>query len=335
MKYPVQESVFYSPLCGWIADRREVHFNNDILCEGEPLKVIATTKGRNPFYSTLVLRIYILDEDEERHEIAERKLVSGSQLFAFVQVVGTGAEEFLKPGAYIAEVLDPEDAIRSRVEHRFQVVERDTYYNELRELFGDEWDEPIYWNQMNGQQAEELMRGLPLDHLLFSLPVDFEWNADTILPMIGPVAVCLMADHWGRLPGLIDFSLPRETSERPHLDLTKVIWTLNIMSASLRDFIFGMPWIHVSVAVNSERLEIDLSSQLKINVFDRTDPELMINSARHEWRESASDMFRFLQATLQDSLRSELIQSPDRISIRFFSSLSISASPARQLASPR
>src|SRR5689334_17290470 len=108
MKYPVQESVFYSPWSGWIADRREVHFNKDILCEGEPLKVIATTRRENPFYSTPVLRIYALDEDEERYVIAENKLVSGSQLFAFVQVVGTGAEELLKPGAYVAEVLDSE-----------------------------------------------------------------------------------------------------------------------------------------------------------------------------------------------------------------------------------
>jgi hypothetical protein len=335
MKYPVQESVFYSPWSGWIADRREVHFNKDILCEGEPLKVIATTRRENPFYSTPVLRIYALDEDEERYVIAENKLVSGSQLFAFVQVVGTGAEELLKPGAYVAEVLDSEDETRSRVEHRFQVVERETYYNELRELFGDEWDEPIYWNQMKGPQAEVLMCGLPLENLLFSLPADFEWNADTILPMIGPVAVSLMGDRWGRLPGLFDFSLPSETSERPHLDLTKVIWTLNVMGPALRDFIFGMSWIYVSVEVTSERLEIDLSSRAGVNILDRHEPGLMIKSPPYEWRESASNMFRFLQATLQDSFKSELSQSADRISIRFFSSLSISASPARQLASLR
>src|ERR1044072_1068628 len=108
MRNTFQESVFYSPWCGWIPDRPEVHFNNDILCEGEPLKIIATRR-KNAFNSSPVLHIYDLNDDEEKRSLVAKGRLLSSPLFPFVQAVGTGAEELLQPGPYVAEVLDPED----------------------------------------------------------------------------------------------------------------------------------------------------------------------------------------------------------------------------------
>lgn len=211
------DSLVYHHDCSWVVEQSKVYFNRDLLCEGEPLKVI----WREPLHSRtdhkrdFLLRVFNLDDEGERaNKVLEDRLVLDSWWPGFIQIVGTGKEELLKEGAYIAQVFRTEGGSGEGgaiyQEHQFQVINRDEYWEQWRDLFGEEWDDPIFWDEMDGIQregiaskdtsgqkekivsrresalGEELMRGLPVQDILAVLPEDVVWDAETILQLLGP-----------------------------------------------------------------------------------------------------------------------------------------------------
>lgn len=147
--------------------------------------------------------------------VLEKELVSDFWWPRVIQMIGTGPEEPLREGAYVAEVLPSElpsdEGVDSDEGHQFQVVGRDEYWEQCRDLFGEEWDEPIFWDEIRARrvaegeqgeesetaQGDEVMRGLPIQGILSALPEEVVWDAETILQLLGPTMSAFVADEEG------------------------------------------------------------------------------------------------------------------------------------------
>ncbi|HEY0321389.1 MAG TPA: hypothetical protein VGC66_10565 [Pyrinomonadaceae bacterium] len=341
------DSLVYHHECAWVVERPKVYFNKDLLCEGEPLKVI----WREPLYSRIdlkqdfLLRIsHLNDEGETADKVLEGHLVLDSWWPGFIQIVGTGKEELLKEGAYIARVFpaegDSDEGGAVYEEHQFQVINRDEYWEQWRDLFGEEWDEPIFWDEIDGIQrgeitsretskqgeeralrrelllGEELMRGLPVQDILAVLPEDVVWDAETILQLLGPIMSAFMLDERGRLPFRTTFSLNQSSSHMPHIDLTKVIWLLSVIGPACRDLGFDAYHSHISIAMNGETLDLRIDFEEPLRKIPYPSGLLLKNP------EAAIDVvpeiFRVVEKTAGQYFKFKLDPSPYGVGIYFY-----------------
>jgi len=278
------DSLAYDSECGWVVERPKIYFNKDLFCEGESLKVIlrGPYRSRYRLQDNIFLRVsHLSDEGETFDKVFEEHLVQPYWGPGFIQMVGTGAEELLHEGAYIAQVFPVEfDSAEGGVDddrHQFQVLNHDEYWEQWRDLFGEEWDDPIFLDEMDSisrevrsresseegtevasatgiQLGEELMRGLPIQGILNVLPEQAIWDAGTILQLLGPITSAFMLDERGHLPFNTTFSLKQSSSRVPHIDLTKVIWLLSVIGPAFRDILFDAYDSHISVETNGETL---------------------------------------------------------------------------------
>jgi hypothetical protein len=331
------ESLVYHPECAWIVERPQVHFNKVLFCEGEPLKVL----WRPPRFSwidlreSLLLRVSNLDEEGELADtVLEKKLVADHWWPGLLQMVGTGPEEPLREGAYVAQVLPSERSSDEESdiydEHQFQVVGRDEYWEQWRELFGEEWDDPIFWDEMKArpeagiaqeeelepEQGEELMRGLPVQGILSALPEEVVWDAETILQLLGPTMSAFMSDERGRLPFYTTFSLDPSSRSIPHIDLTKVMWLLSVIGPACRDLGFIAVRSHISVTTNEETLYLRISYD---NLRRYPYPEgLLLNTEKLEATDAAPEIFRVVEETAGKYFQFKLDAGQDEVGIYFY-----------------
>jgi hypothetical protein len=250
-----------------------------------------------------------------------------------MQMVGTGAEGPLREGAYVAQVLPSERSSDEESdiydEHQFQVVGRDEYRDQWRDLFGEEWDDPIFWDELEtGQGAEVtqgeelefglgevLMRGLPVQNILSSLPEEVVWDAQTILQLLGPTMSAFMSDERGRLPFYTTFSLDR-SSVIPHIDLTKVMWLLSVIGPACRDTGFTAYRSHIAVSTDRETLSLLMSYD------DRRRypyPEgLLFNAEKLQEAEAAPEIFRIVEEVAGRHFGFKFDLRQDEIGVHFF-----------------
>lgn len=331
------ESLIYHPECAWVVKRPEVHFNKGLFCEGESLKVIWRSLRFSRRYpdEPLLLRVSSLDEEGEQvATVLEGKLVPDHWWPRLIQIVGTGPEEPLGEGAYVAQILPAERSSHegndTYDEHQFQVVDRDEYWEQWRELFGEEWDDPIFWDEMmasreaeNDQgeelefaQGEELMRGLPVQGILSALPEEVVWNAETILQLLGPTMSAFMADERGRLPFYTTFSLDRSSRTIPHIDLTKVIWLFSVIGPACRDLGFTAYQSHISVASNGETLYLRISYD---NLRRHPYPQgLLVKNEQLGMTDFVPEIFRVVEETAGRHFKFKLDPRQEEVGIYFY-----------------
>ena len=339
------DSLFYNTHCGWVVERPEVYFNKDLFCEGEVLKV----SWREPHFSrarqdSFLLRISHLEDDGNVDTVLQDRLVPGPWWPGLVQMIGTGAEEPLKEGAYIAEVLHfpPESEVSERLvygdTHRFQVLNRDEYWEQWRDLFGEEWDDPIFWDEINGisrdvrpeessqeaditssegrQLGQDLMKGLPIQSILNVLPEDVVWDAETILQLLGPVTSAFMLDERGRLPFNTTFSLNQSSSRVPHIDLTKVIWLLSVIGPACRDTLFESYRSHISVEMDREALTLIIRGAFPYP--DRPYESLGLLLKNREAIFQTPEIFRVVEEFAGKHFNFKLDYHPHEVMINFY-----------------
>lgn len=333
----MSESLVYHPECGWVVERPQAHFNKELLCAGEPLKVLwrPTRFVWRDYQKVPFLRISSLNEEGELSEtVLEKELVSGPWWWGLMQMVGTGPEEPLREGAYLAEVLPSERPFDEEVDsyegHQFQILGRDEYWEQWSDLFGEEWDEPIFWDEITARrvaegemveeseslQGQELMRGLPIQGILSALPEEVIWDAETILQLLGPTMSAFMTDEKGRIPFYTSFLLNRTSTTIPHIDLTKVLWLLSVLGPACRDLGFGAYQSHIFVATDGETLDLRIR-------YDNPPPYdypkgLLLNTEQLEVADATPEIFRVVEATAGKHFPFKLASLRDEVGIYFF-----------------
>lgn len=145
--------------------------------------------------------------------------------------------------------------------HSFEVFEPNVYSERLENLFGEVWDEPIYLDNLEPDQAEELLLGLPIDDLLSILPENTALDNRTICHLFGPIITAFMTSAMGPLPFQVDHRVDVDEQKLPHIDLIKLIWLLNVLAPVWADMMFFSSRNIVSVYVRDDDMSIYIEAR--------------------------------------------------------------------------
>lgn len=309
------QSLIYSPLCSWVYSYPRIYFNRDLLAEGEPFKIIAYTPDYSQqqsaaFDSDLLLNIYSLSKNGEAkdlvHEGISLKRLNQSH---HALAISTGLEETLTLGPYVAQIVSTRYSEIIGV-HRFYVATRDEYQQIWKYTFGEQWDKPIYWDQMERGQGEELLQGLRVDRLLEVLPNDFEWNARSIYQFLGHLITTFMSSGHGSLPFEVVCEPKQRLEEIPHVDLTKLIWLLNVIGPVLTDTFFLSARNRISVSTDSSGVYIDIYEERPAANYKWS--EITIRKEETDIDNSQPALFDVIKETVGSDLDYKVYRESDR-----------------------
>lgn len=269
-----QRSLSYSPQCSWFADEPSIYFNTDTLCHGEQLKVLLSVPKtwqelRNKLYEELVhdeaikLDIVSLEQEEPEVTVPLRILYEDHTRRydpdPLIATLNTGVERLL-PGSYVAQVASYAEQQREVLgEHRFHVLGVDQYDEFWRELFGETWDDPIYWDSMETDQAAELAQRLPMDALPEHLSEEITKDGQSTYQFLGPIITACMISDLGHLPFKVTYPKISPIPSLPHVDLTKLMWLLRVLAPTWADAAFFSPELELGYEIwNETAIKVNL-----------------------------------------------------------------------------
>jgi hypothetical protein len=252
------------------------YFNANILCRGEVLKSVVGVPGGLPVFESSEegprpllpeLRVFHAAEDlsetiaQRRH--FQRITRDDQGLYGVTIRERWGAmmstQELAETGSYVAQVYDLPGgqgaALGERVVHVLEPWDYDAFW---RRLFGEDWDDPIWWDSMEEAQGEELVRGLAGDALLEPPFHEISWDGRSIYRHFGAIVAACMVGDLGPLPFEV---WPRRTSTQPemlpHVDLTKLMWLLRVLAPAWADACFFSPSLGVGCeAIGNDAVSI-------------------------------------------------------------------------------
>lgn len=241
------EMMSYDPRFSWVNNTPLAYFNKHTLAVGERFKVLV----RYPqwWYGPPYLSISTAGANGEQiltKELTPATFFGHSEFIPghfysdyYGTVVNTTDE--LRTGSYVAQVLVPgRDRKISLVgtRHSFEVHEPDFYTERLQEMMGDDWDEPLYLDNLEREGMEDLLLSLPTDEFLSCLPDSTVLDNRTICYLLGPLVTTFMQSAMGPLPFPVDYRVSVDENRLPHIDLVKLIWLLNAIAPAWADMMF-------------------------------------------------------------------------------------------------
>jgi hypothetical protein len=244
-----------------ITERYKSYFNKEVLCIGEPLKIVIS-----PWRPILEYKILLRIETSDGHLVTPPETLLFEEPSRFPQERGRSLINIqtsqLEPGLYIikvyvvpkykvAEEISEEYAIAG---HVFQLLAFDQYEEYFQELFGEEWDDPVYPDsrevkQLNDFFASYNVGGITQDNVDFiersraareseraqgvASGSSDSWKYDSfeglVLSRIVEVIDAAMKSEV-QLPFVVYHSI--EVSGLPHVNLTKYVWLLNVLGST-------------------------------------------------------------------------------------------------------
>ena len=249
----------YEPQMLPMLRRPRLYINNGLFCKGELLKILVRVPEERKG-----LRIRIFPEQQELEKVKGFELMSdppySTRQFSIfdtsnTQSVGSYVVQLgpSKPGtnAEITEVL---------AEHRFHVLTPEQYKKYWRSLFGDVWDERIYWDTLKPPQGKDLIRGRVEDNLFAMLGREVELGGEALYRFLGPITTICMASEMEYLPFSIDCVYAPLPARLPHIDLTKLMWLLNTLTSSWADMAFFANSTKLSIGVIENELRLSFEA---------------------------------------------------------------------------
>lgn len=295
------EMMTYDPRFSWVSNTPLAYFNKHTLAVGEQFKVLV----RYPqwWYGPPYLSISTAGENGEQvltKELTPSAFVGHSQSVPghfysdyYGTVVNTTDE--LRSGPYVAQVLVPgRDRTISLVgtKHSFEVYEPDFYTERLQEMMGDAWDEPVYLDNLEREETEDLLLSLPTDEFLSFLPESIVLDNRTICHLLGPIVTTFMQSAMGPLPFPVDYRVSVDENRLPHIDLNKLIWVLNAIAPAWADMMFFSGACIVWSSVDDQGMSVGIQGY----------PDLF---QRH-FETQAQAEFPPLLATVSNNIRNEM-----------------------------
>jgi nucleotide-binding universal stress UspA family protein len=242
-----------------------VYFSKDILSRGESLKVLHSAPLMNLDEGQLAPTLSIFpSEGYQDAAILEEPLTPQEDLLHYppfeqmplghLPLTTRIRTQELSPGVYVARVrsMRREDGDVMTDEHTFEVLEPNEYYTLWRKLFGDTWDTPLYWDDLDASKATELLDGIPIEYLPDALFEEVNWDSETIYQFLGPIATACMISDVGTLPFKVVYGRLHPTSSLPSIDLTKLIWLLRVLAPTWAEAAFFSPQLKLDHQVCGE-----------------------------------------------------------------------------------
>jgi hypothetical protein len=240
-------------------------FNQKLICEGESLKgrvVVKNTRVREQ--PAIVIHPF----DEKSSETFEMHIRIRDRE-DFVGVRGWEFKGLLKQGSYRLEVRLPltrrDGSYETLARHEFIVLPKSEYAAIWSQLFGESWDEPLYWDRLAPTRLVELLKAIGIDFLLPDSLARLSSFAKTT-DFLGRLVVALMAGETHFLP----FKLRTETigtARIPHLDLIKLVWLLNVLMPFWTDYAFSASDATLTYAVEGQRVFFRLNFEESSGTF--------------------------------------------------------------------
>ena len=270
-----------------ITDRYTSYFNKEVLCVGEPAKIVVAPMRTIVDYEILLKietpegpilnrpETFLLEERDRGRRLISIATDSFKSGLYFIRV-------YVVPAKYrVAEVIPEEYAIAG---HAFQILGLDQYEQYLQELFGEGWDEPVYcdskeWNQLSEffvSYDASAITDFTIKHIQDrQMRLDSERRRDTY---------SRYDDSWkydsldglvlSRIVEVIDaamqFEVPLpfleyhnvEVTGLPHVNLTKYIWLLNVLGSTWTDLFFFSQLVRFDINASEESIDLTVSSSL-------------------------------------------------------------------------
>ena len=272
-----------------ITDRYTSYFNKEVLCVGEFLKIVIS-EWRPIVDYKISLKIETTDghllTPPETLLLEEPDLLPGRVR----RLIGIQTSQ-LEPGLYIikvyvappkyevAEEIAEEYAIAG---HVFQLLALDQYDQCFQELFGEDWDDPMYsdsreWKQLNDFFASYNVSGITQDNVEYietkraaresgrergvaSWSSD-SWKYDSIEGLILSRIVEVIDAAMGsavRLPFSVYHNV--EVTGLPHVNLTKYVWLLNVLGSTWTDLFFFSPLVRFDINASEDSIDLTIFS---------------------------------------------------------------------------
>jgi hypothetical protein len=263
---------------------RFVCFNKPTLCEGEPFKVVASSE-KHYDHRKFVLQLYSLNNEAEDllNETVLSTLGSDDRRKTYFQEVKTLSGN-IRPGSYIARVFAPladlpDESVEQYLlaEHPFQVIPYEDYMAVLPQMFGDDWDEPVYLDS-EIEHLNELFRSWRLEPLHdYEISRRGDQNVDSSSrgskyggwssgpesyegSLLGRIEGLLRASmsEWGESYPPFSMDVDRLAGDLPHVDLTKLLWVVNVLASTLTDIMFFCGRVRSILSAKDDSISLEL-----------------------------------------------------------------------------
>ena len=309
-----------------ITDRYDSYFNKEVLCIGEPLKIVIAP-WRPSFEYEILLRI----ETSDGHLVTPTETLLFEEPTPFLQgrhrtLINIQTSQ-LEPGLYIIKVyVVPKGKVAEEISeeyaiagHVFQLLALDQYGEYFQEVFGEEWDEPVYSDSRELKQLNDFFvsyneEGITQEHVdsierrraareSERAQGRASWSADSwkydsfegmVLSRIVEVIDAAMKSEV-QPPFVVYHSV--EVSGLPHVNLTKYLWLLNVLGSTWTDLFFFSQSV-VRFDINASEASIDLT------IF----PWHITEKESPQWLTAPSEppLFHVVRNTIQAGLNCEL-----------------------------
>src|ERR1700754_47702 len=269
------EMMSYDPRFSWVSNTPLAYFNKHTLAVGEQFKVLICYPQW--WYGPPYLSIstagangeQILTKELTPTTFSRSRLIPGHYNSTYYGAVVNTTDE-LQIGSYVAQALVPareREISRVGARHSFQVHEPDFYTARLQDMMGDTWDEPVYLDNLQQEESEDLLSCLPTDEFLSFLPESTVLDNRTICHLLGPLVTTFMQYAMGPLPFSIDYRVWVDEARLPHIDLVKLIWLLNAIAPAWADMMFFSGACIVGSRVDDQSVFLGIESNFP-NVFE-------------------------------------------------------------------
>jgi hypothetical protein len=243
-----------------------VYFNKALLCQGESLKVVVSSW--HEFANHKILFKLKTFEGELLVDLPTDAITMKRRSDASYLIEINTDFNGLGPGFYLAQLYliprNPEEVAEPLEEYllrqqTFEVLNFDDYTIYLNELFGDEWDDPIYLDSENIEELNSLFESWNINPISSSDLTSFatehtratstssgvvstpreEWR--TALEAVVLERVLAVTDAAMRFETSLPFHVYKRVEmkgELPHVDLTRYFWLLAVLGPTWTDVFF-------------------------------------------------------------------------------------------------
>lgn len=308
-----------------IASGFAIHFNKELLCVGEAAKVVVSKLRPTGDY-----RIVAKLETPEGPLLTSPEITILEQAHVDFINIETNV---LDPGPYIIRIYFAPSQYQGRAEvperytiadHEFQLLPFDQYEVACQELFGGDWDEPMYSDSQDWRQLSEFFAIFnarttddDLKHIknIRAKPAaeetggDYSWSRDSwventssglLLKSIKQVVEDAMQVETRR-PFYFYYSL--SATGVPHVDLTKYVWLLNVLASTWTDIFFFSPSVRLDINASEESFEL--------TVYSTPDAQFEIPEAHWLIPSEEPPLFQVVRNTIGTGLNCQLSYDAD------------------------
>jgi hypothetical protein len=164
-------------------------------------------------------------------------------------------------------------------EKLLKIFDREEYKLFWDEIFGKNWDEPIYLDKITFDELWRLFRGSPLDQLLKNFHRKKNNLGLEVTKNIPLVLLRHMENDCGAFPFEIKKIITSVHEDLPHLDLTPFFWLMSALSPVCYNMSFPFKVVDINLASYSDKLLLDYScidQRVGFNNFQSLDEKPML-----------------------------------------------------------